>query len=112
MEKKEFLTQFDKVSKDGNYGHRKREDVQELIRQHMLALGQPDMPIGFQELFISIEELADVNLVLSYIETVLDVDHNDVEIATEVKIRKLEKLLAKAREQGLGMHDRPEREML
>ena len=33
-------------------------------------------------------------------------------IATEVKIRKLEKLLAKAREQGLGMHDRPEREML
>lgn len=60
MEKKEFLTQFDKVAKDGNYGHRKMEDVQELIRQHVLALGQPDMPLGSQELFISIEELAEL----------------------------------------------------
>ena len=49
---------------------------------------------------------------LNYIETVLDIDHNDVEIAAKIKIRKLENLLAKAKEQGLGMHDRPEREML
>lgn len=102
----------------------------------MLALGRPDTPIGFQELFIAIEELAeliqattkalrgkkdevnlieelaDVHLVLDYIETALYVDHNDVEIALEVKIRKLEKLLEDGRKQGLSMHDKPGKELL
>ncbi|MCM1224660.1 MAG: hypothetical protein NC548_60455 [Lachnospiraceae bacterium] len=135
MERQDFINQFNEVKKDGNYGYRENREVHNLIRQHMLILNQPDVPVGFQELFISIEELAeliqattkalrgkkdevnlieelaDVHLVLKYIETVLDIDHDDVEVGLEVKIRKLEGLLNDAKSKGIGLHDMPERGM-
>lgn len=136
LEKQDFLRRFDEVKRDGKFGHRTREDVCNLIRQHMLTMGQPDVPIGFQELFISVEELAelsqaitkalrgkpdevnlveelaDVYMVLNYIQTVLYIDHDDVRIAEEVKIRKLEELLEKAKKDGVGLHDKHRKGLL
>lgn len=120
MERDEYLRQFNEVKKEGEFKPRPPDEVRELVRHHMLYLSPPDKPIGHQQLTIAAEELAeliqritkalrgkydmvslteefaDVIISLYYIEEVLNVNPDDIQIGMEVKLRKIDKLIEEA----------------
>lgn len=117
MKREDFIEQFQEVEKSGDWERRPYHEYRDLVLKHVDLLKRKDVPPGYQELVIGIEELAelaqqvakalrgkpdkihileelaDVHLVIHYIEVVLGISNRDVDIALEVKTRKLERLI-------------------